>query len=275
MKLMGFLFSSKKNNSPDVLGVYPEYMQVRALPERRYLKTSRFLAVLILLFLAGIMMIAGGFVYIADRVDVTIANRKSVNLYTIDSTRKIITPAEYGEIRVKATDLYAEQQLRDYIRYRHEITWNNSEMQWRWNDGGPVSIFSHYKRVYSPFRVEADQMFSESRANNYVRDVHLYDLRKIKTNVWEGMFDTFDMPIPDSFNPLCPCTDNSTACIACKKKHTSRHQRFRVIVRMSPTGKKTNENPLGYRVTSYSTLYMPVRPEEKYWGVPSELKPDL
>ncbi len=275
MRLLGFLFTSKKDDSPDQLGVYPEYMQVRALPERRYLKTSRFLAVIILLCMAMIMVMAGWFVYLADRVDVNIASRRAVNLYTIDSARKVVVPAEYEEKSMPATELYVESLLRDYIRNRHEIIWDNTAMQWRWGEGGPVAIFSDSKGVYNPFRVEADQMFSESRTSNFVRDVHIYDLRKTHGNVWEGFFDTFDMPIPDSYNPLCPCTDNSIACIDCKKKNTSRHQRFRVILRIAPVGRKSIDNPLGYKVRNYSTLYMPVRENEKYWGVPSDLKPDL
>ena len=275
MRFLGFLFAQKKNNSPDILGVYPEYMQVKALPERRYLKTARFLAVLILFNIAVMMAIAGFFVYYADRVDISIANRQVVNLYTIDATRKVIIPAEYEEKVVTATELYVESLLRDYIKNRHEIIWDNTALQRRWDTGGPIAIMSHYKRVYQPFRVEADTMFSESRTYNFVRDVHLYELRKISATVWEGLFDTFDMPIPDSFNPLCDCTDNSAQCINCKIKNTSRHQRFRVIVRISPTGEKSTTNPLGYQVLSYNVLYVPVKPEEKYWGVPADLKPDL
>ena len=58
MRFLNFLFASKKSESPDTLGAYPEGMQVRALPERRYLKTSRFLAVIILLLtMDGLLVI--------------------------------------------------------------------------------------------------------------------------------------------------------------------------------------------------------------------------
>lgn len=275
MRLLGFLFAPKKNDSPDVLGAYPEYMQVRALPERRYFKTARFLAVLILLNIAAVTAIAGFFVYYADRIDTSIANRKAVNLYTIDPIRKVIIPAEYEEKAIAATELYVESLLREYIKNRHEIIWDNTAMLHRWESNGPIAVLSHYKRVYAPSRVEADTMFSESRTYNFVRDVHLYEIRRVHNNVWEGVFDTFDMPIPDSYNPLCACTDNSPQCLDCKIKNTSRHQRFRVIVRIAPTGEKSIVNPLGYQVLNYNVLYVPVKPEEKYWGVPADLKPDL
>lgn len=275
MRLLGFLFASKKNDSPDVLGVYPEYMQVRALPERRYLKTARFLAVIILINMALIMAVAGFYAYIADRVDVSIANRRVVNLYTIDSVRNTIIPAEYEDKSVLAINLYTEAQLLDYIRNRHEIVWDNTEMQNRWGTSGPIAVFSNYKTVYTPFRVDADLQFGDSRSQNFVRDIHIYNLQRIHGNVWEGLFDMFDMPIPDSYNPLCPCTDNSPACIKCKKEHTSRHRRFRAMIRVNFNGKKSIQNPLGLQVVNYSILYIPVKEEEKYWGIPSDLKPDL
>ena len=53
MGLFRVLFGRTKDDSPDVLGRYPEYMQVKALPERRYLKTSRLLALFIFLNMAA------------------------------------------------------------------------------------------------------------------------------------------------------------------------------------------------------------------------------
>ena len=63
MRLFGFLFAPKNTNSPDVLGAYPEYMQVKALPERRYMKTSHFLAVIIIINIALTILIASFVIY--------------------------------------------------------------------------------------------------------------------------------------------------------------------------------------------------------------------
>ena len=275
MRIFGFLFTSKNTNSPDVLGVYPEYMQVKALPERRYMKTAYFLAIIIIINIALTILIAAFIIYNADRVDISIANRRAVNLYTIDSSRKVILPAEYEEIAVLANNLYIESMLRDYIHYRNEIVWNNATMQQRWGRSGPVAVFSHYKLVYAPFQSEADLMYSESRTKGFVRDVHIYELKRIYGNTWEGVFDTFDMPIPNAFNPLCPCTDNSKSCIDCKTQNALDHKRFRVIIRINQRANPSSANPLGYQVVTYNVLYMPIHEKEKYWGIPSDLKPEL
>ncbi len=275
MRLFGFLFTPKNTKSPDILGAYPEYMQVKALPERRYMKTAHLLAVIIIINIALTILIASFVIYVADRIDISIANRRAVNLYTIDSSRKVILPAEYEEIAVSANSLYIESILRDYIRFRNEIVWDNAAMQRRWGTSGPVAVFSNYKQVYAPFQPEADLMYSESRSKGFVRDVHIYELKRVYGNTWEGVFDTFDMPIPNAFNPLCPCEDNSKVCIDCKTKNALAHHRFRVIMRVTQNGTPSNANPMGYQVRTYNVLYMPIHEKEKYWGIPSDLKPEL
>ncbi len=270
-----WFFKSKKIDSPDTLGVYPEYMQVRALPERRYLKTSRLLAVIIFFCLAFMILFAGLFTYYARRIDVSIANSRVVNLYTINSSRKVLIPAEYATKRISATELLAESIIRSYIQNRHSIVWDNNIMQQRWDVGGPVARYSQHKTVYTPFRVEADLAFSDSRSNGFVRDVHLYELTRVRNGLWEGVFDTFDMPIPDTYAPICNCFDNSPECISCKAVNTSRRQRFRVFLRVNYNNAKTLANPLGFMITSYSTLYVPINEKEVYWGVPSDLKPEI
>lgn len=275
MRFLGFLFAPKNTNSPDVLGAYPEYMQVQALPERRYMKTARFLAVIIIINISLITLIATLLVYLADRVDISIANRRAVNLYTIDSSRKVIIPAEYEEKTITAYELYIESLLREYIKYRHEIVWDNLVMQHRWDNSGPIAVLSNHKLVYAPFRAEADLMYSESRTKGFVRDIHIYELKRTHEGTWEGVFDVFDMPIPNTFNPLCGCTDNSKACIDCKAQNALARQRFRLITRVNRSGIPSSSNPLGFQVMSYNVLYEPIHENEKYWGIPTDLKPEL
>lgn len=281
MGILSFFFDNDKDDSPDVLEKYPEQMQVYALPERRYLKTSRLLAFLIFFNLALTILFAGGFAYYADRIDVNIANRQAVNLYSIDSSRQVLVPAEYATKNVTAMDLFAESILRQYIYNRHTVVWENKTMQNRWGPAGPVAIYSHRKNVYTPFQMWADNLLSESRAKGFVRDVHLYELKKVKPFLWEAVFDTFDMPIPDEYEPICNCSDNSKKCISCKIEHTSRRLRFRVYIRAMYTNMENASrsyrllNPLGFMIRSYNVLYVPIDKEETFWQIPNDLKPDL
>ncbi len=276
---MAIFKKSKPAGNPengDVLGVYPEYMQVRALPERRYLKTSRLLAIVILINIGLMIMVSGLFTYYADRADVTIATPAAVHLFSIDPVRKVLVPAEYAQGSVPALRLMTESILRAYIKNRHEIVWDNAEMQNRWSVGGPIALFSVFKTVFSAAQAEADLAYQESRNQQFVRDVHLYDLKYLGNALWEGVFDIFDMPIPDSFDPLCACSDNGAACLMCKTTHAVKRQRFRVFIRgrFEPTARNLL-NPLGYLITNYNLLYMPINPDEPYWDLPADLKPEL
>lgn len=275
MNIISFFFRRSKADSPDVLGRYPEHMQVPALPERRYLKTSRLLALFIFLNLAALIAIAGFYTYYADRVDVRIFNRNLVHLYTLDSSRQVLIPSEHATKRISSIVLFSEKLLRNYIYNRHSIVWDNAVMKSRWDIGGPVHIFSSHKKVYAPFRVGADGVFAESRTVGFVRDVHIYELKLIKANLWEAVIDTFDMPIPDAYKQLCPCTDNSKACLSCKEKHAYRRLRHRVFIRTTFNGPKTLGNPLGFLVESYNMLYTPIHKNENFWKVPNDLKPEL
>ena len=210
-----------------------------------------------------------------------VANGCGVHLYSIDSSRQVLIPSEYANKRVTALDLFAESLLRKYIINRHSVVWENSTMQSRWGTGGPVAIYSDLKNVYMPFQMSSRSLFSESRAKGFVRDVHLYELKKIKPTLWEAVFDTFDMPIPDAYTPICNCSDNSKQCIDCKVEHTSRRLRFRVFIRArfikyeEASQSYKLANPLGFTIKSYNMLYVPIKEKENFWQIPTELKPDL
>lgn len=275
MRFFRWLLTPKKNTSKDVLGRYPEYMQVRALPERRYIKTSRILAIIILINIGITLALGGIYVYLAERVDVSIATRKVVNLFYIDTEQKRLRPAEHTQKAVYAMQLMGESLLRDYINERHAIVWDNNTMNYRWGDSGIVAGYSDSKFVLPPFRSEAERNFADSRNNGFVRDVHLYELELINQNLWQGIFDVFDMPIPDSFNPLCACNDNSKACLDCKVENSSKRTRYKIFVRTDFTGAKTVANPLGFVIYSYQILPMPIHPGVSFWDTPRALKPEL
>lgn len=268
------LFARDKKNSPDVLGRYPEYMQVRALPERRYLKTSRLLAVFILVNLGVMLALAGLYAYLAERVDISIASPRAVNLFYIDTEKKRLLPAEHTQKGVYATQLMTEAALRQYIVDRHTIVWDNEQLGKMWGQGSLVWGLSSSKFVYGPFMELAKREAEQSRTQGFVRDVHLYELELVYENMWQAIFDTFDMPIPDPYNPLCDCSDNSPECIACKKEHTSNRKRYKAFIRTNFDNVKGTGNPLGILIYSYHTVPMVVR-DNSFWDTPRALKPEL
>lgn len=274
---MGLFNLKQKNtsNSLDVLEVYPEKVQVHAIPERRYLRTSRLLAVIIIINLAMLIAVGGIYVYIANRVDVSIATSRLVNLLAMDVEQKVIKPAEHGQGRANALQLMIEDIVKTYINQRHSIVWDNDVMANRVGLTGYVAAYSS-QRVFEGFQQEITPQIQASRTNGFVRDVHLYELRLVGPDLWQGIFDTFDMPVPDSFNPLCgACNDNSESCLTCKRENAYDHKRYKVYAKTNFAGTKALVNPVGILVYSYSLLYMPIHPEEKFWDIPAALRPEL
>lgn len=276
MGMLKDLFCSKKSNSPDVLGRYPEYMQVRALPERRYLKTSRLLAAFILVNLGITLALSGIYTYMAERVDVSIMSRKAVNLFYIDTEKKMLLPAEYPQKTVNASMLVAEDLIQQYIMERHTILADHNKMAKIIGGYGIVGRISDYKIVFSEFKNSATYDFDLARHKGYVRDVHLYELGYVYENMWQAIFDVFDMPIPDTFNPLCnECKDNSLECISCKEKYAFNRKRYKAFIRVNFAGdKKDIHNPLGVMVYSYQVVPMAVH-DDSFWDTPRALKPEL
>ena len=58
MNLFKFLFSKVDESTNDKLGAYPEKVHVGAMPERRYLKTSRIMTLVAAALLCGTIMLA-------------------------------------------------------------------------------------------------------------------------------------------------------------------------------------------------------------------------
>ena len=278
MGMLKDLFGTKKSNSPDVLGRYPEYMQVRALPERRYLKTSRLLAAFILVNLGITLALGGIYAYLAERVDVSITSRKAVNLLYIDTEKKQLFPVEHHQKTVSAIQLVAEDFIEKYIKERHTITDDDNEMRKVIEGSGFVRLLSESKTVWDKFIRSAKREIALSRNNGYVRDVQLYELEYVYENMWQAIFDEFDMPIPDPFNPLCKvCLNdepNSEACIDCKKQHAFNRKRYKAFIRVSFNNFKTVANPLGVLIYSYQIVPMAVR-DDSFWDTPRALKPEL
>ncbi|MDR2902832.1 MAG: hypothetical protein LBU87_07015 [Lactobacillales bacterium] len=266
-------FRKHRDDSPDVLEVYPEKVQVPAIPERRYLRTSRLLAAFILLNIAVMIALGGFYIYITDRVNVSIANPRVVNLFAMDVEQKVIKPAEHGQARVNSLRLMIESIVEKYVVARHSIVWNNDIMTGRINRESFLAAHST-NEVFEPLQREMMNAVAESRASGYVRDVHLYEIRLVGPDLWQAIIDTFDMPVPDSFRPICGnCMTNDIDCLTCKEQNAFRRRRFKVYLKTNFAGQKTLANPLGILVYSYSLLYMPIHKDENFWDIPAALRP--
>lgn len=257
------------------MGAYPERMQVAALPERRFLKTSRILAIATIFNIVFLFMLGTFYIYMASHADVDIATSRVTHLYGVNYDKKRLVPFQPYNITVSGRYLIAESDLREYIKRRHTIVWDNNAMVGRWGGQSWLSQVSG-EMAWSRMQQELNYNLGDSRARGFVRDVHILSLENTYSNFWEGVIEVYDMPIPDAFNPACDgCMDNTRKCMICKAGTAKGHSRFRIFARTDFEAKKTLSNPYGFRVIAYTMLFMPVNPPYPVWDLPRALQPEL
>ena len=62
-----------------------------------------------------------------------------------------------------------------------------------------------HKDVYAPFTTEAKAMQAQTRGAGLVRDVHIYELKVVNTNMWMAIIEVFDLPMANDWGGGCMC----------------------------------------------------------------------
>ena len=278
LKFLGRIFKGKEKQIPenqDALGAYPLRMQISAIPERRYLRTARILAIFTFFNLGALMVLAGVFAYYAVRPDVLVANSRVVNLYAMDPEHKVIKASEYSQTAYPAMGLVMEQGVRDFIKARYGYYLDPQKQKGNWGPGSPVALYMD-SEAYRKFNESGSYAWSSPAIQKKVnREVHIYSLEQTTTGLWDGLIDIFDMEPRDPYHPICDCYDDTPACFKCKEKHNKGRTRYRVYVRAGFWAAPNLLNPLGIGVAgSYLTPQI-IHPDDQFWNIPSVLKPEL
>lgn len=188
------VFKYKEKTSPDKLGAYPERVHVQAMPERRYLWSSRIL-VLIAVFSICLNMALASTLYLLLPL-----RRSSPRLLYINNKFHQMQLLEPSEISVPTFTLVTEQQIHDYIMYRYLITPRYDELVARWSPGAAVYWMSA-SSVFRSFRDgEAKQGITLQRLKGLQRDVEIDWINQIARGTWQVQFRTLDY-YPDAEEP--------------------------------------------------------------------------
>ncbi len=258
----------------DKLEAYPLRLNVSALPERRFFKMTRTLTVGVVL-LSALLICLGVFLnYQITHLDVSVRRNNSWQFYRIDPEEKQLKNAESFSIRVDPLRLMVEAKLMEYLTIRNSTIWQIDVMDKNFGPSGPIAQLSPPK-IFASFDMEARSMLSKTRANRLIREVHIYDLKWLRSNLWMAIIETFDMPITDESISPCPCADNSKKCLQCKTQKAENHERKKIWMRTSFNRPKTPYNPLGISVDKYISTFMPIHPEATYWDLPPALQPEI
>ena len=229
------LFRHKDKKSPDILGKFPTDVNIGAIPERRYLWTSR------------IMVIFGAFsiclsMMLATTIYVLLPLRSAGPiLYSAQEHNSSLYMVPPNEISTSAQQLLIESALRRYIILRHEIPFSYADLAYRWNKNSEFYQLSSDK-VYQQFIYKMDQkQIAKLVAMQMVRQVEINWIKQLSPNLWSAQFTI-----------STTTQNNSTPATAV----------WRAYIRISQkdfafdADKNTyNRNPYGVKIQNYSLGY--------------------
>lgn len=278
---------TKKTNQTihsDVLGAYPQHKQVSAFPERVFLKTNRFLVVFTAINLAITIALSCFFVYMSQRANVIVKSPKINFIYAIDPLEKILKPVEGYHTTAKAKDFAMEDYLRRYITEWHSIPYETDKIAQKLNKSTAFVAQMSLPEITTIYQKAQTEASAETGSKKSIRDVHIYDFHNVSGNLWSGYIETFDLPISDTdISTFCQCQDNSKQCLTCKIKNNNKRERFKIWIRAQFTRYTSKANPLGIIVTAYHIGSIPIhsdpkdplKEKEKFWDLPSPLRPEV
>ena len=265
------IFKVKEKEIPenqDALGAYPLRMQISAIPERRYLRTARLLAVITFLNLAVLIALSGYFVKYAVKQDVSLNRRGQQQLFMMDPEYKVIQSAERNEARHLALEFVMEQAIRDYIKSRYTVYLDKQKQE---KSMKYVNLYMQGNKLDEFYKHEYFTLTEPAKRKGVNREVHIYSLRKTPTGLWEALVDIFDMQPRDPYNPVCECDNNSRECLACKEELNLGRTRYRMYVKAGFYAPKTLSNPMGISISDIYVTPQIVHPKEDFWNIPSGL----
>ncbi len=181
------IFRYKEKESPDELGLFPERVHVDAIPERRYLWTSRVLVIISCLSICFNMMLAA-VIYIMLPQRTVAPQFLTINKYF--SQLEMVQPSE---IYYPVSDLVTEANVRDYIIRRYLISNDYDEMLDRWRVDSVFYWFSSPSLYKDFIKFEAVNNLRLFRERSMLRNVEIDWARPMARNLWQVQFSTTDV----------------------------------------------------------------------------------
>ena len=229
------IFKYKEKESPDKLGFYPERVHVDAMPERRYLWTSRIL-VIVACFSMCFNMILASSLYVMLPM-----RGSSPKLFYIDRYFNQVERMQPSEVIYPVSNLITEEHISNYIMLRYIITNDYDELAKRWAAGAYVYWMSS-STVFRDFRdYDVKYNLEQFKTKNMIRYVEIDWIRPLSRGLWQTQIRTLDY------------MKNNPEPIVSIWRVTMRIQYFNFN---KVTYEDSLKNPFGFLITSFSQSYL-------------------
>lgn len=236
------IFKYKEKESPDKLGKYPEAAHVNAMPERRYLWTSRILVIISSISISLSMMLASTVYLLLPQRGAAPYLLQTNNYFSqLELTQK-------AEKTVPVQDLITEQYIEEYINLRHVISNDYDELMSRWAAGSQLYWLSS-RMVFQSFAAnDVQNNILQFRMRGLMRLVEVEWIKPMTRGLWHAQFITLDY-YPGEEKPVINIWRAYLRVVFTDINFYNKEQRVM--------------NPFGFLVLNYSLSYMgtPDEPE--------------
>lgn len=180
------IFKYKEKKSPDKLGYYPEKVHVGAMPERRYLWTSRLLVIIGCISICLSMMLASA-IYVLLPQRGAYPRLLQTNRYFSQ-----LEQTDIAEKNVPVQDLIAEQYIEEYINLRHVISNDYDELVARWAPGSELYWLSARSVFQNFITNDVQNNIMQFRMRAMMRLVEVEWVKPMTRGLWHAQFITMD-----------------------------------------------------------------------------------
>lgn len=235
LDLLNTVFKYKEKRSPDKLGLYPEAIHTRAMPERRYLWSSRLLVIFASLSIClNIMLVSGIYIMLPQR-------SSSPLLFRHDRTFSQFSLLERQERPVAAIDLLTEAFIEEFILLRQVITSDYDELLTRWGVGSRL-YWTSSPQVYQNFvSNDLNNNINQFKMRGLVRLAEVEWIRPMSRGFWQVQFITMDY-YPEETVPIVNVWRAYIRALMAPIPYENRSLR--------------EQNPFGFLVTNFSMSYV-------------------
>ena len=259
------IIRNEEEATNDELGAFPERLHVSAFPERRYLKTSRVIAIAIFMTIFINMALAFIYMKLASEGDANIYNyaHGGVHLYQADMYNKKIKQVELPHTQIKAVHLLSQTLLEEYLIQRYEVTPSYNEMLVRWSEE-EFLVLATGKEVRISFKEELAKQLEKVK-KKLVEEIYVYSARQIDNSLYEIIFDIFTTKKTDRGEKVCVTIERDLNWLNCLRENAIEVKRHKAIMRTSyatiagRTREQILKNPYHFQVTSMAVYPLPIR----------------
>ena len=184
-KFLSLIFNSDSGKTNDVMGEYPVKLHVPAMPERRYLNTTRIMT-LLSIFSICVMMVLAIFLYLLPPQIRSVPRFAAVN--SLDNDIQWI--GSFSS-RAHASYFIVEKLVSDYVVMRRQVVPNVEAMKDHYKEGQDLGIFSSGS-TFTAIRNDSSRILRDIERHGLKRDVKILWAKPLTNGVWRVRYEITD-----------------------------------------------------------------------------------